>query len=231
MYRRVDKYNRVKCVGFFITFEGVEGCGKTTQIKLLAELLAARSISTVLTREPGGCNIADKIRAILLDAENSALSPLAELMLYAAARAQHVTEVISPALKAGEIVLCDRFCDATAAYQSFGRGIDRSVIDSLNKHACQGVSPDLTVLVDCDPTIGLERAHRRIEATNGPREERFELETLAFHHRVRSGYLHLAKEEPYRFIIVNGSETIEEIFTEISSQVVARIPEARRAVC
>ena len=218
-------------MGFFITFEGVEGCGKTTQIKLLAELLAARGISTVLTREPGGCPIADKIRAILLDAENKALSPLAELMLYAAARAQHVTEVISPALESGKIVLCDRFCDATVAYQSFGRGIDRSVIDSLNSHACQGVTPDLTVLVDCDPVTGLERARLRIEATSGPREERFELEALAFHHRVRAGYLHLAAQEPHRFMIINGAETIENIFAAISSQVVARIPEALRAVC
>ena len=218
-------------MGFFITFEGVEGCGKTTQIKLLAEFLAARGISTVLTREPGGCYIADKIRSILLDADNSALAPLAELMLYAAARAQHVTEVISPALIAEKIVLCDRFCDATVAYQSFGRGIDRSVIDSLNSYACQGVSPDLTVLVDCDPAVGLERARRRIEATSGPREERFELEALAFHQRVRGGYLHLAKEEPHRFVIINGSETIEEIFSTISSLVVSRIPEALRAVC
>ena len=218
-------------MGFFITFEGVEGCGKTTQIKLLAELLAARGISTVLTREPGGCKIADKIRAILLDAENSVLSPLAELMLYAAARAQHVTEVISPALEAGNIVLCDRFSDATVAYQSFGRGIDRHVIDNLNSHACQGVAPDLTVLVDCDAAVGLERARQRIDATSGPREERFELEALAFHHRVRSGYLYLAKEEPHRFVIINGTDTIEEIFAAISSQVMSRIPEALRAVC
>lgn len=218
-------------MGFFITFEGVEGCGKTTQIKLLAELLASRGINTVLTREPGGCRIADKIRSILLDAENSALSPLAELMLYAAARAQHITEVITPALEAGKIVLCDRFCDATVAYQSFGRGIDRSVINTLNNYACQGVSPDLTVLVDCDPAVGLKRAHLRIEATSGPREERFELETVAFHHRVRDGYLRLADEEPQRFMIINGSETIDEIFAAISSLVVARIPEALRAVC
>jgi dTMP kinase len=218
-------------VGFFITFEGVEGCGKTTQIKLLSEHLADRGISTVLTREPGGCPIADKIRTILLDAENSALSPLAELMLYAAARAQHVTEVISPALKAGKVVLCDRFCDATVAYQSFGRGIDRSVIDNLNTHACQGVSPDLTVLVDCDPAVGLERARKRIEATSGPREERFELETLAFHQRVRTGYQQLAAQEPGRFMIINGSGSIEEIFSAISSQVAVRIPEVLRAVC
>ncbi len=218
-------------MGFFITFEGVEGCGKTTQIKLLAELLATRGISAVLTREPGGCPIADKIRTILLDAENNALSPLAELMLYAAARAQHVTEVISPALEAGNIVLCDRFCDATVAYQSFGRGIERRVIDNLNGHACHGVLPNLTVLFDCDPVVGLERARRRIEATCGLREERFELEALDFHHRVRNGYLHLAKEDPHRFVIIDASETVEEIFAAILSQVVARIPEAPRAVC
>lgn len=218
-------------VGYFITFEGVEGCGKTTQIKLLADLLSARGTGTVLTREPGGCPIADKIRAILLDAENRALSPLAELMLYAAARAQHVTEVISPALAAEKIVLCDRFCDATVAYQSFGRGLDRCIIDTLNLHACQGVSPDLTVLVDCDPAVGLERARRRIEATSGPREERFELEALAFHQRVRNGYLQLAADQPDRFLIIDGSESIEKIFAVITAQVLARIPEAPRAVC
>jgi dTMP kinase len=222
---------RVMYVGYFISFEGVEGCGKTTQIKLLSELLSARSIRSVLTREPGGCPIADKIRAILLDAENRALSPLAELMLYAAARAQHVTEVIAPALEAGKIVLCDRFCDATVAYQSFGRGIDRVVIETLNLQACQGITPNLTILVDCDPAVGLERARRRIEASSGPREERFELEALAFHSRVRAGYQQLAADEPDRFLIIDGSGTIEENFAAISTQVVARIPEALRAVC
>ena len=217
-------------MGYFITFEGVEGCGKTTQIKLLSELLTTRGIITVLTREPGGCPIADKIRAILLDAENRAMAPLAELMLYAAARAQHVTEVISPALEAGKIVLCDRFCDATVAYQSFGRGIDRNVIDTLNIQACQGASPDLTVLVDCDPSVGLERARRRIEATSGPREERFELEELAFHHRVRDGYRQLAADQPERFLIIDGSDSIENIFATISTQLLTRIPEALRAV-
>ncbi len=217
-------------MGYFITFEGVEGCGKTTQIKLLSEFLLARGMHTVLTREPGGCPIADKIRTILLDAENKALSPLAELMLYAAARAQHVTEVISPALEAGKIVLCDRFCDATLAYQSFGRGIDRGVIDNLNLQACQGATPHLTVLVDCDPRVGLERARQRIEATSGPREERFELEALAFHERVRAGYLRLAADDPERFLIINGADSIEAIFAAISTLVAARIPEALRAV-
>jgi dTMP kinase len=218
-------------MGYFITFEGVEGCGKTTQIKLLSEFFLARGLSPCLTREPGGCPIADKIRSILLDANNQALTPLSELMLYAAARSQHVSEVISPALQAGNIVLCDRFCDATISYQSFGRGIDRGVIDSLNFHACQGITPDLTVLVDCDPAIGLERALRRIEATSGPREERFELEALAFHQRVRAGYLHLAAAEPDRFLIIDGAAAIEKISALIYAQVAQRLPEAFRAVC
>lgn len=218
-------------MGYFITFEGVEGCGKTTQIKKLSELLSARGIHTHLTREPGGCPIADKIRAILLDAENRALAPLSELMLYAAARAQHVSEVIIPALSSGKVVLCDRFCDATTAYQSFGRGIDRGVIDTLNSHACQGVSPDLTVLFDCDPAIGLDRARRRIEASSGPREERFELEALAFHQRVRAGYLQLAAENPDRFLIMNGAESIDDIFSALSALILTRIPETQRGVC
>ena len=221
---------RVIQLGYFITFEGVEGCGKTTQIKLLSEFLLAHGVHTVLTREPGGCPIADKIRSILLDADNKALSPLAELMLYAAARAQHITEIISPALTAGKVVLCDRFSDATVAYQSFGRGIDRSIIDTLNLHACQGVKPNITVLVDCDPRLGLERAIRRIEASTGPREERFELEVLDFHQRVRAGYLQLAADDHARFMVIDGSKTIEEIFSVLSRQLLSRIPEDLRAV-
>lgn len=218
-------------MGYFITFEGVEGCGKTTQIRLLAERLIVHGFSTTLTREPGGCPIADKIRAILLDAGNSDMSPLTELMLYAAARAQHVSDVIVPALNNGNIVLCDRFCDATVAYQSFGRGIDRDTIDMLNSHACQGVKPDLTVLIDCDPSVGLARARRRIEASSGPREERFELEEHPFHQRVRYGYQQLASEQSHRFIIIEGDDSIEDISTLIAVQVLARIPENLRVIC
>lgn len=218
-------------MGYFITFEGVEGCGKTTQIRMLAERLIALSFRTTLTREPGGCSIADKIRAILLDADNSNMSPLTELMLYAAARAQHVSEVIVPALNAGNVVLCDRFFDATLAYQSFGRGIDRGVIDILNRYACQGVAPDLTILIDCDPTVGLARARMRIEASSGPREERFELEEPEFHRRVREGYQQLATEEPHRFIVIEGNSAVEEIFKLIAVKVLARIPEDLRVIC
>jgi dTMP kinase len=206
-------------VGYFITFEGVEGCGKTTQIKLLGGHLESLGYSVLLTREPGGCVVADKIRAILLDADNRDMCSLTELFLYAAARAQHVSEVILPALKAGSIVLCDRFTDATIAYQSAGRGLERSSVDTLNLLACQSLRPDLTVLLDCDAAIGLGRARSRIEAQSGPREERFELEELEFHQRVRVGYLTLARQEPQRFITVTGSGSIEEISTRITDQV------------
>jgi len=214
-------------MGFFITFEGVEGCGKTTQIKSLSDHLTDAGYRTVLTREPGGCPIADKIRSILLDADNRGMVPLTELMLYAAARAQHVAEIILPALESDAIVLCDRFTDATLAYQHFGRGIDRSVIDTLNSLACCSVRPDLTVLMDCDVATGLARAKNRIEATSGPREERFELEALTFHQHVRDGYLQLAAEQVERFLKVSASGTIDEISAMITEQVLERL----NAVC
>jgi dTMP kinase len=214
-------------MGFFITFEGVEGCGKTTQIRNLSERLVNSGFRTVLTREPGGCPIADKIRSILLDAGNQGMVPLSELLLYAAARAQHVAEVILPALASDAIVLCDRFTDATVAYQHCGRNIDRTTIDALNTLACQSVRPDLTILMDCDVAIGLARAKSRIESSSGPREERFELETLAFHQRVRDGYLQLAADEVDRFLTVCASGSIHEISDRIALQVQERL----NAIC
>jgi dTMP kinase len=212
----------------FITFEGVEGCGKTTQIRLLADALKQAGEKILLTREPGGCPISDKIRAILLDSENSEMTPKAELLLYAAARAQHVNEVIRPALTSGGIVLCDRFTDATVAYQGFGRGLDQDLIKELNETATADCRPDLTVLIDCPVETGLERAIARIEAgtasdSNHLREERFERESIEFHQRVRSGYLTLAKASPGRFILIDGRESVEVIATNIYSAVSARI--------
>lgn len=206
-------------MGYFITFEGIEGCGKTTQMKLLGEHLESLGYSVVRTREPGGCPIADKIRSILLDAGNRGIAPLTELFLYSAARAQHVSDVILPALKQGKIVLCDRFTDATIAYQGAGRGIEQETVKTLNLTACNGLTPDLTVLIDCDPIIGLERARHRIETTRGPREERFELEAMEFHQGVRKAYQALARSEPDRFITVDGSGNIEEISQAIVLQV------------
>jgi dTMP kinase len=207
----------------FITFEGIEGCGKSTQISLLATHLQQAGYTVVLTREPGGCPIANQIRSVLLDAENSAMVPMAELMLYAAARAQHLAEVIRPALSAGSIVLCDRFSDATRAYQAFGRGIDRQTMETLNSLACDGLSPQLTLLLDCPVEVGLGRARQRIEASNGPREERFELESLTFHQRVRDGYLQLAAEEIDRFMVIDAAASPEQVAQAITVIVSTRL--------
>lgn len=208
----------------FITFEGIEGSGKSTQIRLLAETLRANGAEVLLTREPGGCPVADRIRAVLLDAENRAMVPMAELMLYAAARTQHLAEVVRPALSAGAIVLCDRFSDATRAYQAFGRGLPRETVEQLNHLACNGLAPDLTLLLDCDTIIGLARARSRIDAVDaGPREERFELEALSFHQRVREGYLRLAAEEPDRFMVVGAEGPPEEIAAGIAAIVTERL--------
>lgn len=211
----------------FITFEGIEGCGKSTQLRLLAASLERRGFPVLTTREPGGCPIADQVRAILLDAGNSAMTPRAELLLYAAARAQHVEEVIRPALAAGRIVLCDRFTDATVAYQGYGRGLDMATVLELNSLATGSLGPDLTLLLDCPVDTGLSRARARIENSTGAREERFELEARTFHEKVRRGYLELAGREPQRFIVVDGSRDIEETAAEILRLVEPRLRGAR----
>lgn len=210
-------------MAFFITFEGIEGCGKTTQVQLLAQACTDRGLPVLVTREPGGCTIADKIRAILLDAEHTSLVPLAELLLYAAARAQHVAEIIKPALDAGKIVICDRFTDATTAYQGFGRDLDRSLIESLNRIATGGLIPDLTILLDCPAELGISRAMARINASAGAREERFEREALAFHQAVRRGYLSEAATNPGRFVIIDGALPIDAAAAAIAHAVLSRL--------
>jgi dTMP kinase len=151
--------------------------------------------------------------------------PLAELLLYAAARAQHVAEVIKPALDAGKIVLCDRFADATVAYQGYGRELDLALIGELNNLATGNVRPRLTVLIDCEVETGLKRANARIEASTGAREERFELESVQFHRRVREGYLRLAAAEPDRFIVIDGTRSMSEVEMAITDAVLARLDE------
>mgnify|MGYP001773724934 CR=1 FL=1 len=204
-------------MGQFITFEGIEGCGKTTQIRLLAEKLRQQGHDVIETREPGGCDIADQIRAVLLDAKNSRMTCPTELLLYAAARAQHVAEVIRPALDAGKTVLCDRFCDATLAYQGHGRQLDIQRITELNEYACQGVWPTTTLLLDLPVKIGLTRARQRNEEHSGPNEDRFEQESLDFHQRIRDAYLHLATKEPNRFITINAQGAPEIVAERITS--------------
>jgi dTMP kinase len=211
-------------MGFFITFEGIEGCGKSTQVRRAAERLTTAGHEVVVTREPGGCPIADAIRAILLDARNNAMVPMAELLLYAAARAQHVAEVIEPALNAGKIVLCDRFTDSTLSYQGFGRRLDRELISHLNTLAAGTIRPNLTVLLDCPVETGLARAMARINATSATREERFEQESFPFHQRIRDGFLSLAAAESGRFVVLDGNRSMEETEALVAEAILSRLP-------
>lgn len=197
--------------GPFITFEGIEGSGKSTQIILLATYLSAHGKAVTLTREPGGTSIGDRVRKILLDPANSRLDPKAELLLYAAGRAQHLAEIIAPDLASGKIVLCDRFSDATLAYQGYGRGLDLGLIRTLDRIVTDGMRPDLTILLDIDAAAGLARARGRNSLAGLESEARFENEHLSFHERVRQGYLDLAKREPGRFRIVDASPQPEVI--------------------
>lgn len=208
--------------GFFITFEGVEGCGKSTQLQRLAARLRHEGQSVLATREPGGCPIADAVRQILLDPANHALVPRAELLLYAAARAQHVDQVISPALRDGSVVLCDRFTDATLAYQGAGRGLDSALIMELNQLAAAALRPDLTLLLDIPVEEGLRRALRRNHEQQLADEGRFEAEDLAFHRRVRQGYLELACREA-RFAVIDARGNLEEVGARIDHAVASAL--------
>lgn len=205
-------------MAFFITFEGIEGSGKSTQLQILKQRLEQNGHRIVATREPGGCPIADAIRTILLDPVNQALVPRSELLLYAAARAQHVEQMIRPALASGATVLCDRFADATTAYQGGGRGLDVALVAELNTIATAGLSPDLTLLLDFPVEIGLSRARQRNQQAAGLAEGRFELETLAFHRRVRSAYLALAAQEP-RFRIIDACGTEQQVAERVAAVV------------
>lgn len=207
-------------MSFFITFEGIEGSGKSTQIRRLRDALKLRRYDVFLTREPGGTPLGDQIRRLLLDSANTEMVPLCELFLYAAARAQHVEEKIVPALKAGQVVLCDRFLDATTAYQGYGRGFTLGVIKNLNEMAAGAAKPELTFLLDCEPAVGLKRARARLALVeHGPLEDRFENEDLEFHHKVRDGYFQIAKGEPNRFVMIAADQDIEKIHQQILKRV------------
>jgi dTMP kinase len=205
-------------MGFFITFEGIEGSGKSTQLLALGRHLETRGYRVTTTREPGGCPIADAIRAILLAPINQVLLPRAELLLYAAARAQHIEEVIRPALEAGRVVLCDRFADATTAYQGGGRKLDADLVAQLNTIATAGLTPDLTLLLDYPVEPGLQRARRRNEQDPLLDEGRFELEELDFHQRVRTAYLALAADES-RFRVVDATGAADLVAARVNAAV------------
>jgi len=214
-------------LSLFITFEGVEGSGKTTQIQRLRKYLTRKGIACKVTREPGGCPISEKIRRVLLDPDHSGMTPLSELFLYEAARAQHIREVILPFLKKGGVVLCDRFGDASLAYQGYGRGIDPVWVKRLNRLSYQGVRPDLTLLLDCPSTVGLRRALERNRTLGNDRQDRFEREKIRFHHRVRRGYLLLAKKEPRRVKVIDTRQGEEKVFEKIRA-IVDELIEKRR---
>ena len=206
----------------FITFEGIEGSGKTTQIKLLVSDLDAKGYKCVATREPGATEIGDKIRAILLDSAHSAMSPLTELLLYEADRAQHVNEIIKPALAANKVVVSDRFFHATTVYQGYARGIDLELIQQIHRIVLGGLRPDLTLILDLPVRVGLERAWARINSLSGGLpEDRFEKEALAFHESVRQGYLTLAGQEPERFRVIDASRDPQAIHKEIAEIVLS----------
>jgi len=203
----------------FITFEGIEGSGKTTQLNLLAERLTRASFQVLQTREPGGCPIADQIRGILLHPDNALMDSRSELLLYAAARAQHIEEIVRPALGMGKIVLCDRFTDATLAYQGHGRGLDRNLILQLNQLASGGCRPDLTLLFDLPVEVGLSRAKQREIEQQDWSEGRFERERLEFHQRIRDAYLDLAHADPLRVKIIDGTASPAEVSQQVTEVV------------
>ena len=217
-------------MSLFITFEGIEGSGKSTQIRLLNDFLKLRGHETVLTREPGGTPIGDEIRHTLLSSENREMSPLCELLLYAAGRTQHLSQVIGPSLKAGKTVLCDRFLDATGAYQGYGRGFPLEMIKKLNHIVVGDLTPHLTFLLDLDHQAGLTRARNRNAAKKGKDESRFENEALSFHKKVREGYLALAREEPQRIVVVNAGHDVESVHQEIVMKVLTSLRGAEARV-
>ncbi|MCS7315068.1 MAG: dTMP kinase [Bryobacterales bacterium] len=201
--------------GRFISFEGVDGAGKTTQTALLADWLRDRGFDVVVAVEPGGTPVGEQIRAILLDKRNSELAPEAELLLYFASRAQNVARVIRPALARGAIVLSDRYTDSTIAYQAYGRGLGEPVVRELHRLACGDLWPDLTLLLDLDPDIGLQRALQRGVLN------RMDEQARDFRRRVREAYRQLADREPERFRVIDAAGEIAQVAAEVQTAVLA----------
>ena len=197
--------------GKFITFEGSEGSGKSTQSALVVEYLKSKKLPVMLLREPGGVKISEKIREILLDVKNTDIGDECETLLYMAARAQLVKEVLKPALEKGKIVICDRFLDSTVAYQGWGNGVDVSAIESIGNFSVAGLKPDLTLLFDIDTEKGLSRTNAK--------KDRIELRSLDYHRRVRQGYLDLAKRNPKRMKVISVDSSKEIIFERVKAYI------------
>jgi len=197
--------------GKFITFEGPEGSGKSTQTALALEYLKSKKIPVVFLREPGGVKISESIRKLLLDVKSEAMGDECETLLYMAARAQMVKEVLEPQLKAGAIILCDRFLDSTIAYQGYGNGVDIKTIEEIGSFATKGITPELTILFDIKPETGLSRASQK--------KDRIESRSIEYHNRVRHGYLELAKKYPNRIKVIKVDAGKEEIFEKVKAQI------------
>jgi dTMP kinase len=209
----------------FITFEGPEGSGKTTQIELLSEYLEEKGYPVLATREPGGTSIGDQIRTILLDPQNTAMLPASEALLFSAARAQIVSQVIRPHLARGGIVLCDRYADSTLAYQGYGHGLELETLHAITALATGGLKPDLTIYLDIDVEEGLRR---KLAAHKASRAEwnRLDQQEAAFHRRVREGYLQMASQEPTRWLVIDATQPLKAIQSSIRAGVKAKL-EAR----
>jgi dTMP kinase len=205
-------------LGTLITLEGLDGSGKSTQMALEAERLRQLGKRVTITREPGGTPLGQYLREILLHAERDRMTPLAELALMFAARAQHVEQLILPALRAGDIVLCDRFTDSSVAYQGYGRGVPLEAIEGLEAALCQGVRPGLTIVLDIDPASGARRSGDRNRAASEP-DTRFEQEGLEFFERVRRGYQEIARREPQRVRLMDGSGSVPEVHQRVGQLV------------
>lgn len=202
--------------GLFITIEGPEGAGKTTVLERIAKELREKGYPVVQTREPGGIAIAEQIRSVILNKDNTLMDARTEALLYAAARRQHLTEKVVPALQEGAIVLCDRFVDSSLAYQGYARGLGMDEVASINAFAIDGVMPQLTLLFDVRPEVGLARIHRH----DGREVNRLDLEDLSFHQKVREGYLKLAQSNQERIVVIDAEQNQEHVYKAVLAQIV-----------
>lgn len=201
--------------GTFITLEGIDGCGKTTQLEQLDRYLQARGIRAIITCEPGGTEIGRKIRDLLLDIRHQQMQAATEMLLYAADRAQHVREKLRPALARGEVILCDRYADSTRAYQGVARGLDPALIEQLISIATEGLRPDLTLLFDLPVEAAAARRHARVNGGAGVADDRLDAERREFHERVRQGFLDLAASEPARFVVIDAALSVDGAWEQV----------------